>query len=107
MPIVPRGVIDRQRIRAGVRRAENVLAPDVIRIIYSIGVDWREEYSLFFRIVISDEAASPDRLRETTHRITEKVLAEIKAQEFGLQAYFNFRSESEQSILREPSWERV
>ena len=106
MPIVPRGLVDQSKIRAGVQRAERALAPDVIRIIYSFGEDVQGNISLFFRIVISDQAASPTRLRETTQRIIAKVLQEIRAQELGLQAYFNFRSKSEQEMLREPFWER-
>lgn len=106
MPIVPRGLIDQAKIRTGVRKAEKALAADVIRIMYSVAVDWKEEHSVFFRIVISDNAASPARLRETTQRIIAKVLQEIKAHELGLQTYFNFRSKSEQAMLREPFWER-
>jgi|SRR5579864_4352851 len=106
VPIVPRGIVDQEKIRAGARRAERALAPDVIRIMYSFAEDWQENISLFFRIVISDQAASPARLRETTEGIIAKVLREIKAHELGLQTYFNFRSESEQAMLREPFWER-
>lgn len=106
MAIVSRGLIDQSKIRAGIRKAERALAPDVIRIMYSIAVDWKDEYSLFFRIVISDRAATPARLRETTQRIMTTILQQIKARELGLQTYFNFRSKSEQAMLREPLWER-
>ena|ERR1700682_5284690 len=106
VPVVQRGLVDREKIRAGVRRAERALATDVIRIMYSFAEDWQGDISLFFRIVISDHAASPARLRETTQRIIAKVLHEIKAQELGLQTYFNFRSKSEQAMLREAFWER-
>jgi hypothetical protein len=67
--------------------------------------DWTGEQSLFFRIIISDAAAAPNRLRETTQRISRKILTEIKAEELGLQTYFNFRSQSEQAKLKEPAWE--
>lgn len=107
VPIVPTGLVDQSKIKVGVQRAERTLAPDVIRIMYSFAEDWQGNISLFFRIVISDKASSPDRLRNTTQRIITKILHEIKAQEVGLQAYFNFRSKSEQSMLREPSWERA
>jgi hypothetical protein len=106
MPIVRRGLVDQSKIRAGVQRAERTMAPDVIRIMYGFTVDWQGEHSIFFRIVISDHAAAPNRLRETTQRIIAKVLHEIKAEDLGLQTYFNFRSKSEQAILREPAWER-
>jgi mannitol/fructose-specific phosphotransferase system IIA component (Ntr-type) len=83
---------------------ERALAPDVVRIRYSHGLDWTGEQSLFFRIVLSDDASSPKRLRETTQRIITKVLHEAKAEELGLQTYFNFRSKSEQEMVREPFW---
>jgi acid stress-induced BolA-like protein IbaG/YrbA len=106
VPIVPRGLVDQGKIKTGVQRAERALAPDVIRIMYSYGVDVVGEQSLFFRIVISDQAAAPARLRETTQRIIAKVMAEIKSQEVGLETYFNFRSRSEQAMLQDSSWER-
>ena len=106
MAIVPRGLVDQGKIRTGVQRAERALAPDVIRIMYSYGVDVTGDQSLFFRIVISDHAAAPTRLRETTQRIIARVMAEIRSQELGLQAYFNFRSRSEQAMLRDSLWER-
>jgi len=74
--------------------------------MYSFAEDWQGDISLFFRILISDAASSPHRLRQTTQRMIAKVLQEIKAQELGLQTYFNFRTESEQRMLREPYWER-
>ena len=74
--------------------------------MYAFAEDVQENISLFFRIVISDAVSTPAKLRETTQRIIAKVLSEIKADELGLQTYFNFRSKSEQAMLRDPSWER-
>jgi len=106
VPIVPRGLVDQAKIRAGVQRAERDLAPDVIRIMHSFAEDVQGNLSLFFRIVISDHAAAPARLRETTQKIVAKVWHEIQSEELGLQTYFNFRSKSEQAALRDPFWER-
>jgi hypothetical protein len=99
-------LVDQGKIRAGVQRAERALAPDVIRIMYAFAEDVQENISLFFRIVISDAASTPAKLRETTQRIIAGVLNEIKAEELGLQTYFNFRSKSEQAMLQDPLWER-
>jgi hypothetical protein len=106
VPIVPRGLVDQAKIMAGVRRAERDLAPDVIRIMCSFAEDVQGNFSLFFRIVISDAISTPANLRETTQRIIAKVSRLIKSEELGLQTYFNFRSESEQAVLRDPLWER-
>ncbi|MGO9228584.1 MAG: hypothetical protein ACLQKA_05145 [Bryobacteraceae bacterium] len=105
VPIVQTGLVDQAKIKAGVLRAQRALKPDVVRIMYSPTVDWTGEQSLFFRVLISDRASSPNRLRETTQRITAKILHEVKAEELGLQTYFNFRSKSEQETMREPFWE--
>ena len=104
--IVQRGLVDQSKIRAGAQKAERALAPDVIRIMFSFAEDWTGEVSLFFRIVISDDAAKPTRLRESTQRIIAKVSREIRAEELGLETYFNFRSRSEQTALKDPLWER-
>jgi hypothetical protein len=106
VPIVPRGLVDQGKVRVGVQRAERALAPDVIRIMYTFAEDVQGNISLFFRIVISDAASTPSKLRETTQRIIARVLHDIKAEELGLQTYFNFRSKSEQAMLRDPVWER-
>ena len=105
MPIVPRGLVDQGKIKSSVERAERALQPNVIRIMYGLMLDWTDEQSLFFRIIISDAAAAPSKLRETTQRIRRKILAEIRADELGLQTYFNFRSQTEQAKLRDPAWE--
>lgn len=104
--MVPRGLVDQSKIRTGVQKTERTLAPDVVRILYSFAENMDGEISLFFRVVISDRAAAPSRLRETTQRIIKRVLHEIRAEELGLQTYFNFRSRSEQALLKEPFWER-
>jgi hypothetical protein len=106
VPIVPRGLVDQGKIRAGVQRAERALTPDVIRIMYAFAEDVQGNVSLFLRVLISDAASTPSRLRTTTQRIIARVHKEIKAEELGLQTYFNFRSKSEQAMLRDPLWER-
>jgi hypothetical protein len=95
-----------KKIQAGIKRAERALAPDVVRIMCSFAEDVQGNFSLFFRIVISDAASNPIKLRETTQRIIAKVSREVKSEDFGLQTYFNFRSVSEQAMLRDPFWER-
>jgi hypothetical protein len=106
VPIASGGLIDQGKVAVGVRRAERALALDVIRIMHTFTPDWTGEQSLFFRILLSDAASAPNRLRQTTQKIEARILAESKAEELGLQTYFNYRSKSEQAKLREPIWER-
>lgn len=98
-------MVDQSKLKANVQKAQRALQPDVVRIMYSFAVDWQGEQSLFFRVILSDAASVPNRLRETTQQVRLKIMTEIKADELGLQCYFNFRSRSEQAALREPAWE--
>lgn len=101
---VPRGFVNQREIEAGVQRAAQALAPAVVRIRYDFGSDWTGDPSIFFKIVLADEAAKKPRLSDTAQRISLILMREVKAEEQGLHAYFNFRSLSEQAQLNEPAW---
>jgi hypothetical protein len=60
--------------------------------------------SIFFRVLLSDDAAKPNRLGEVAQKITAKLTGEVQAENFGFHTYFNFRSKSEQDMLKEPAW---
>jgi len=104
VPFVPKGFVNQQEIEAAVQRAVHALAPGVVRIRYDIGADWTGEPSIFFRIVLADETARKPRLSETAQMVALILMREVKADEQGLHAYFNFRSLSEQAQLNEPAW---
>jgi hypothetical protein len=101
---VPKGFVNQGQIDAGVQRAMQALRPEVVRIRYSLRDDWTGEASVFFRVVLSDEASREAQLREVTQRVERTILDEVQPQELGLQWYFNFRSLSEQEELQEPAW---
>ena len=104
MAIVPSGFVHQQQIADSVRRAEERLAPDVIRIRYTLGADWSGAESIFFRVVLSDRVTSAPKLAETTQRVSTVIDDAVKPAELGLEAYFNFRSESEQAALQDAGW---
>ena len=79
------------------------LKPDVVRIRFDIGEDWSGDPAIFFRILLSDQAAREDRLTLTTRRV-RAALGELKLVEIGLFPLHSFRSESEQEELNEASW---
>jgi len=60
---------------------------------------------LFFRVLLSDAASAPNKLRQTTQKIEAKILAEIKADELEVLTYFNYRSKAEQAKLRDSIWD--
>jgi hypothetical protein len=104
MPTVPSASVSQAQIASGVKRAETVLAPDVVRIRYSLGSDWTGDHSIFFRIVLSDDASRKAQLSETAQRVALTILNEVDADQLGLHSYFNFRSLSEQAEIKEPAW---
>jgi len=105
VPIVSKGFVNQSQIASAVKRAARALAPDVVRIRYSLDGDWTGEPSVFFRVVLSDEASAETDLSGVAQRIALKILNEVKAEELGLNPYFNYRSFSEQAELQEAAWE--
>jgi hypothetical protein len=104
VPFVPQGFVDQQEIAAGVQRASQALAQTVVRIRYDFGQDWTGDPSIFFRIVITDDAVKKSKLKDAANAIALILTREVRAEEQGLHSYFNFRSASEQAGLNEPAW---
>jgi len=99
-------VVNEREIASAVRKAANSLAPDVVRIRYTLKEDSTGVPAIFFRVLLTDEASKEPQLYETAQRIESKILKIVKPDEkFGLEAYFNFRSAAEQAELREAAWE--
>ena len=53
----PPAISKQTGIEAAIEATEKSLAPDVVRIRYEIGKDWSDEWAIFFRIVLTDDAA--------------------------------------------------
>ena len=87
-------------ISAAVSEVVTLLAPDVVHIRYDIGRDWSGDSAIFFRVLLSDEA-SKTRLREVTTKVVSGLAERLDFSSMGLFAYHNFRSASEQNVLRE------
>jgi hypothetical protein len=103
--MIPKGVANPEQIAAGIASVEQKLAPDVVRIRYTIGDDWSGEQAVFFRILLSDAASRPDRLREVTSRVRALITQQVDPlNSWGLIPYLKFRSQSEQAVLQEPAW---
>ena len=70
--IMPSALRQQAEIEANVRAVETELRPDVVRIRYDIGEDWSDQWAIFFRIVLSDEAAK-HRLREAATNVVSRL----------------------------------
>jgi len=104
MPIMPSGVVSQADMGRRVRAIERKLARDVVRIRHAVTLNSTGDGAVFFRIVLSDEASRENRLQEVTERVEAELLKAIPFDEFGLYQYFNYRSVSEQAMLKEPAW---
>jgi hypothetical protein len=103
MPILPAGVMKQAEIAAAVAEVERSLAPDVAHIFYKIDTDWSDEWAIYFRVVLSDDAGE-NRLRQVVANVESRLSDVLDFQALGLRSYHNFRSVSEQAALREDVW---
>jgi hypothetical protein len=101
--MVPAAIVQQSEIDLKVREVEGALKPDVRHIRYEIGEDWSGQWAIFFRIVMSDEAATL-RLREVATKVVWRLAERLDFAALGVFPYHNFRSESEQATLREEAW---
>ena len=84
-------------------RAAQLLKPDVVRIRSQFGEDWTGDPSIFFCVLISDNASREPNLRQLSQRIAATLRDQVQAEEQGVNVHFNLRSFSEQAQLKEPS----
>jgi hypothetical protein len=103
MPL-PSVNVEKPKVNAVIDIVLRQLAPDVVRIRYDVGRDWSGDDAIFYRLLISDDAARM-RLRETTQKAMGMLESFLNLETMGLRVYHNARSVSEQEALREKSWE--
>ena len=105
MPFVPTAFVHQRVLDSAIRDVENQFSPQIVRIRHSFGEDASGTPSIFFRILVRDEAAPLPSLREFAQRISIALMNAARTDENGLYAYFDFRSVSEQARLQDPDWE--
>jgi hypothetical protein len=80
------------------------LSPDVVRIRFNPGYDWSDHPAVYFRVLLSDDAARRGRLEAVADRVRHRI-EELDLRNSGVLPYVNFRSVTEQARLREASWD--
>jgi hypothetical protein len=100
---LPSAVTKQAEIEAAIARVQQSIGPDVVRIRYEIGEDWSGQWAIFFRIVLTDDAAR-QRLRDVATKVVWELDRQLDFPGMGVFPYHNFRSVSEQSMLQEPAW---
>jgi len=102
--IVPTELAKQPQINAAVTEVVSQLSPSVRRIRYDIEQDWTGQWAIFFRVLLSDDASKPGNLRQIVPRIIWTMSERLNLPDLGMFPYFNFRSETEQALLRDPAW---
>jgi hypothetical protein len=102
--ITPAIFVNTPQLQADVRRAEKSLGGDVVHINFEIGSDAMGSDSIFFNVVLADEASRPARLRFVAQHVALTLMNQLKTDENGVHAYFNFRSQSEVAGTEDPGW---
>jgi hypothetical protein len=100
---LPPAVTKQAEIEAAIARVQQSIGPDVVRIRHEIGEDWSGQWAIFFRIVLTDDAAL-HRLRDVGTKAVWELARQLDFPGMGVFPYHNFRSVSEQSMLQEPAW---
>jgi hypothetical protein len=100
----PSAIVKQPEINTVISEAVKQLAPDVVHIRYDIGQDWSGDWAIFFRVVLSDNASNAPRLHEVAREVAEQLAERLDFLSMGLLPYYNFRSVSEQAVLREEAW---
>ena len=100
---LPSAVTKQAEIEAAIARVQQSIGQDVVRIRYEIGEDWSGQWAIFFRILLTDDAARR-HLREVAPKVVWELARQLDFPGMGVFPYHNFRSVSEQSMLQEPAW---
>jgi hypothetical protein len=102
--ITPAIFSNTSQLQAEVRHAAQSLGADVVQINFEIRFDVMGFDSIFFNIVLTDEASRPARLRFVAQHVALTLMNHLKTDENGVHAYFNFRSQSEVASIKDPAW---
>jgi hypothetical protein len=92
------------QIEQAVAEVLRQLSPSVERIKYDVAEDWSGETTVWFKILLSDEAAKRESLRQIAPRV-RRILNDRIIPTLDIFPAFEFRSVSEQAEMKEPRWE--
>jgi hypothetical protein len=99
------GLVHQGALQESVEKAKSILGREVAHAAYRLGEDSTDAPSIFFRITMQDDAMAEDVISESTSRVETALFDAIRPLEnWGLRAYFNCRSVSEQQERPDPYW---
>jgi len=101
--LVPTEIAKTPQINAAIAEVVKEFSPLVRHIRYEIAPDWTGEWTITFRVLISDEAAKRRKRHDIATRVRSR-MTDLIVPALGVIPDFWFRSESEQKKLNEPAW---
>jgi len=102
--MIPAVLANTPKLQEDISRVTQELGSDVVRINFEIGFDAMGEPSIFFNIVLTDEASNRARLRFVSQHAAFALMNRLRTDDNGVHAYFNFRSQSEVAQINDPAW---
>ena len=103
--LISKGVAQPEQLAAEIAGVERMLGGDVVRLRYAVRLNWSEEPAIYFKILLSDHASGRDRLHEVTSHVKAVIQERLDPlNSWDLVPYYNFRSETEQDMMKELAW---
>jgi hypothetical protein len=78
----PSAVARQAEIESAIHEVERKLTPEVVRIRYEIGEDWSGQWAIFFRVVLTDDAAR-HRLRDVATKVVWGLAQQLDFPSYG------------------------
>jgi len=83
---IPAALANTVKLHADVNRAAKALTRDVVHVYYELGFDWIGNPSIFFKVVLTDQASRPGKLSDVAQRVALKLMNEVKTDQKGVHA---------------------
>jgi hypothetical protein len=99
-----RGYITASELKEIVKQVNALELPGVVKINCTFEEDWSGDPALYFWVTLTDAASRPRVLHRNATRIREALFEAVDPYKFDVLSYFNFRSQSEQKILRDKTY---
>lgn len=100
---VSRAFAQRAQFFSAVSRAAGVLPPEV-NVTPTLGTDWDGEPAVFFQVVLADGIPRA-QLVTLAKQVSQAIVQQVQPlEEWGVLPYFDYRTQSEQAKIEEPTW---
>ena len=91
------------KVETAIRKLKR--SKDIVSIAFSFDNDWSGDPAVYFRIVLSDQAAREENLMKVSQRIENKLIEELGFYtSWPILPYFSYRSASEYREVHDHGW---